>query len=189
MTARPLRAYIRGMKYIENSQPAVRCRQRIVRAAAGCLLAAVFAFPALAQRAVILVRHAEKADASKDPVLSEAGTARASALVKMLAGAGISAIYCSEYQRTKLTAEPLAAALKIPIRMFPASNPAALIEEIRTANANETVLVVGHSNTLPDLMKRLGHPAEENIADDDYGNIFVLVPKDGERPIVIRLRY
>ncbi len=156
---------------------------------AGCLLLAAGAASVQAQQAVILVRHAEKADASKDPVLSEAGQARAKALAEMLAGSGITAIYCSEYQRTKLTAEPLAAALKIPIRTFPAANPAGLIERLRTDHSGDVVLVVGHSNTLPDLLKRLGHPAEETIADDDYSSVFVLLPREGHSPVVVRLRY
>jgi len=156
---------------------------------AGCLLLAALASLVQAQQAVILVRHAEKADASKDPVLSEVGQARAKALAEMLAGSGITAIYCSEYQRTKQTAEPLAAALKIPIRTFPASDPAGLVDQLRMAHADEVILVVGHSNTLPDLLKRLGHPVVETIADDDYGRIFVLIPRIEKTPVVVWLRY
>jgi len=156
---------------------------------AGCLLLAAFAASVHAQQAVILVRHAEKADASKDPVLSEVGRARAKALAEMLAGSGITAIYCSEFQRTKQTAEPLAAALKISIRPFPASDATGLVERLRTDHSGDVILVVGHSNTLPDLLKRLGHPAEETIADDDYGSVFVLLPREGQPPVVIRLRY
>jgi hypothetical protein len=49
--------------------------------------------------------------------------------------------------------------------------------------------VVGHSNTLPDLLRCLGHPAAETIADDDFGSLFVLVPRPGLPPAVVRIRY
>jgi len=159
------------------------------RAAAGSLLFVLAFSAAFAQKAVILVRHAEKADSSKDPVLSETGQIRAKALAAFLAKTGISAIYCSEYQRTKLTAEPTAAALSLAIRVAPASDSAGLVERLRKDHAADTVLVVGHSNTLPDIMKRFGHPVEESIADDDYGNIFVLIPQEGKPPVLMRLRY
>ncbi|MCK7514723.1 MAG: uroporphyrinogen-III synthase [Desulfobacterales bacterium] len=83
----------------------------------------------------------------------------------------------------------MADALKISIRPFPASDAAGLVERLRTDHSGDVILVVGHSNTLPDLLKRLGHPAEETIADDDYGSLFVLFPREGQPPVVVRLRY
>lgn len=160
-----------------------------LRIAVGVLLLAACVSPAFSQKAVILVRHAEKADASRDPALSEDGKTRAEALAERLSEAGISAIYCSEYQRTRATAGPLAARLKIPIETCSAADTAGLVEKIRTAHAGDIVLVVGHSNTIPDLMKGFGHPAGEKIADDDFGGIFILVPQSDRPPVVIRLRY
>jgi len=156
--------------------------------AAGLILAA-WASPAAAQKTVLLVRHAEKADSSKDAALSEAGHTRARALAGLLANAGVTAIYASEYQRAIKTAEPLAAALNLPVRTFPAADPAGLAERLRTRHPDDVVLVVGHSNTLPDLLKCLGHSATETIADDDFGSVFVLVPRPGVPPAVVRLRY
>jgi broad specificity phosphatase PhoE len=156
--------------------------------AAGLIIAGA-ALPAAAQKTVILVRHAEKADSSKDAVLSEAGHARARNLAAWLARAGVAAIYASEYRRTIQTAEPLAAALNIPVESFPAADPAGLAEQLRTRHPDDVVLVVGHSNTLPDLLRCLGHPAAETIADDDFGSLFVLVPRPGLPPAVVRIRY
>jgi broad specificity phosphatase PhoE len=152
------------------------------------VLAAV-ASSAGAGQTVILVRHAEKADQSKDPPLSEAGRARAGALAALLAKAGVAAVYASEYQRTIQTAEPLAAALKLAVQTIPAADSAGLADRLRSCHADDVVLVVGHSNTLPDLMRRLGHETTETIDDNDYGNVFVLVPRPGRPPAVIRFRF
>ena len=155
----------------------------------GLILAAAAAAPAPAQQAVILVRHAEKADSSKDSALSEAGRARAEALAVLVAPLGITAVYASEYRRARLTAEPAAAALGLKVQTYAAGDAAGLAERLRTRHAGDTVLVIGHSNTLPELMRRLGHPSEEIIADDDYGSLFVLLPQTGDTPVVVRLHY
>ena len=60
--------------------------------------------PVLAQKAVIVVRHAERADESQDSLLSAPGTARAEALARHLEQAGVTSIYVTQYQRTRLTA-------------------------------------------------------------------------------------
>lgn len=149
----------------------------------------VVASPALAQRAVILVRHAERADQSKDSALSEAGHARARALAALLADAGINAIYASQYQRTVKTAEPLASSLKISVQTMPAADTKGLVARLRSQHKSDAVLVVGHSDTVPELLHLLGDPAVEPIEDYDFGNVFVVVPKGDGPPVVVRLRY
>jgi len=173
----------------KNPSPGTRFRKRRFQAVAFCFILAATVTSAAAQRAVILVRHAEKIDSSKDPSLSETGQARARSLAVLLARAEVAAVYASEYQRTRQTAEPLAAALNLPVQSFPAADSAGLAERLRTLHSDDVVLVVGHSDTLPDLMKLLGHPAVETIEDDDFGSVFVLVPRSGQPPLVVRLRY
>src|SRR5258708_6009468 len=82
------------------------------------LLPPLHAGAATAQRGIIVVRHPEKEDASKDTVLSKAGGARARDLARHLRDAGVTAIVTSQYQRTSLTAQPLAAAMKITPIVF-----------------------------------------------------------------------
>jgi len=200
LTGRPAGEYIPVM--LKNFWLGSKTRNPSERASAGRsapgrgfrlfavgLILAASALPAAAQKAVILVRHAEKVDSSKDAALSEAGQARARALAALLARAGVTAVYASEFQRTIKTAEPLAAALKIPVRLFPAADAAGLADRLRTLHSGDVVLVVGHSNTLPEVMKCLGHPVTEIIEDDDFGSLFVLVPCPGLSPSVIRIRY
>lgn len=143
-------------------------------------LAAFVILPSVAraQKLVFVVRHAERADDpaqdQKDPVLSRAGEARAARLRDMLETAGIGAIYVSEYRRTQDTAAPLAAKLKVTPERIPA-NASTLVANMRASHANESVLIVGHTSTIPAIVKALTGSAIE-IADTDYGNLFVVVP-------------
>lgn len=145
----------------------------------------------VAAQAVFVVRHAERADAggaaegmmAKDPELSEAGRARAQSLVATLRDAGISAIYVTEFKRTQQTAAPLATALGIPPTVVNANDTAGLIEKVKAATGN--VLVVGHSNTVPEVIQKLGVVPAVTIGDADYDNLFVVVK--GARPVMVRL--
>lgn len=147
-------------------------------------------FPAL----VVLVRHAEKArQPANDPPLSSAGEERARALKAALAEAGITAIVTTEYRRTRDTAQPLAEAQHITpeiVRVFEhdlADHVRDVVAALRK-HPGEGVLVVGHTNTIPAIIRALGGPRLPDIADADYGNLFVLVPREGEVRLV-RGRY
>ena len=145
------------------------------------------AAPVFAQEAVILVRHAEKVDESQDPPLSAAGKARATALARHLRTAGITAIYVTQYQRTALTAAPLAAAASVKPVVLPSDERQALVERIRKEKG--VVLVVGHSDSVPEILRLMGHPEPVTIAHAEYDNLFVLVPHRAGAPSVVRLRY
>ena len=155
------------------------------------VLLAALAAPAIAsaQQMVILVRHAERADggagastgmsnAPADPALSAAGEERAARLATMLADARIKAIFASEFRRTRDTGAPLAAKLKIPVQSVSAKDTAGLVARLKKEHASDVVLVIGHSNTIPDVIKALGGPAV-TMADDEYSAIYVLVPATG----------
>jgi broad specificity phosphatase PhoE len=149
------------------------------------LLASALLSTATAQSTIFVIRHAEKADATKDPDLSEAGRARAEALAKALRDANITAIYATEFKRTQQTAAPLAKALGITVTVLPAQDSAALIAKLRTLTGN--ALVVGHGDTIPNLIKALGVSEPINIAENDYDNLFAVVLD--EKPQLIRLHY
>ena len=142
-----------------------------------------------AQRAVFLVRHADRLDDSEDTRLSEAGEARAQLLARLLKDSGITVIYTSQFQRTIKTAEPLARVLKITPVSIPAADQKGLFDHIRAENRADVVLIVGHDSSVPVLLKMFGHPVDIKIAPTEYSNLFVLVPKDGGPPTVLRLRY
>lgn len=160
----------------------MKCLLLVVRMAFVVLALA----PSVAEaQMVIVVRHAERADGgaaapgaamtnTNDPELSAAGKARAQALAAMLKDAGVTAIYTTEFKRTKDTAAPLAEALKITAEVVTSRDQAALIAKIK-ANTKGAVLVVGHSNTVPAIIKALGG-AEVTLADTEYDSLFFVAP-------------
>jgi broad specificity phosphatase PhoE len=148
--------------------------------------------PAFAQQAVILVRHAEQALVGGmmdgDPPLTEDGTRRAQSLVGLLKDAGVTAIYASQYLRSRETATPLAQALNLEVRTAPKDDLMALAERLRTEHGSDTVLVVAHSDTIPALLKLWGHPAAMQVGKTEFNGLWFVVPRQGQVPIVSRLR-
>ena len=167
---------------------------KTVVAAFAVLAALLVPAYAAAQKLVILVRHAERADGGaapggsmtgQDPLLSAAGEARAVKLASVLTDAGIRAIFATEYHRTQDTAKPVAAKLGVAVQSMKANDTAGLVARVKSQHANDVVLVIGHSNTLPEIIKQFGGPAV-TIADAEYDNLFVLVPATGA---MTRIRY
>lgn len=155
---------------------------------AAALASLAFAATVLAQPTVIVVRHGEKADDSKDPALSIAGEARAQRLADMLASSGVKAIYTTQFRRTQLLAQPLANRTGIVPTVVPAADGAALIRQILAHRAGDTVLVVGHSNTVPAIVKALGVKQEVRVAEDEFDGLFIVVPR-GEQTSVLKMKY
>jgi broad specificity phosphatase PhoE len=107
----------------------------------------------------------------------------------MLRDAGVGAIYSTSFARTRKTAEPLATALELPIGNMPSSIEA-WVAHLRGRHADAVVVVVGHSNTVPEILQELGVAGALRIADDEYDNLFIVIPgsRDGATDVV-RLRY
>jgi len=157
------------------------------------LVAAVaLSTPLLAQQTIFVVRHAERADAgtsgasmmATDPELSEAGRARAQALASALKDAKITAIYTTEYKRTRQTAEPLGKALGIEPTVVQASDMAGLIQKLKGGG---NALVVAHSNTVGPIIQQLGVSEPVKLSDEDYDNLFIVV--GGDKPMLVRLHF
>jgi broad specificity phosphatase PhoE len=144
---------------------------------------------AAAQEAVYLVRHAERASDDKQSLLSPEGHVRASRLAEILRDAGITDIFVSEYQRTAETAGPLGSRLGITPRVVAADRGDELLAAVRAAGPKARVLIAGHSDTVPALIKAFGCPQEISIAKAEYDNLFVVVPGNPAGPILLRLRY
>jgi broad specificity phosphatase PhoE len=161
----------------------------VARALLSAMLVTASPAPASAQKAVFVVRHAERADQSRDSALSAAGEARAVRLARHLEDAGISAAFVTDLQRTRLTAAPLTNALGLKPIVLSAAATKEAVDQITREHAQDIVLVVGHSNTVPDVLKLFGHTEPVAIRDDEYDALFVLVPRPGTTPAVLRLRY
>ena len=135
---------------------------------------------------IFVVRHAEKVTTGGDnPDLSVAGQKRADALARILKDSQITAVFVTEFKRTQETAAPTARAAHLSPIVLPANDVPGLVAKLRALNGN--ALVVGHGNTIPDLMKALGITTPISIPDDDYTEIFVVWP--GDMPQLLRLHY
>jgi len=140
-----------------------------------------------ADSVVVLVRHGEKVDESSDAQLSDVGRSRARALAALLKDAGIEAVYSTDTARTRDTARPTAESLKKPVDIYDADRLEAFAKELRAKGGR--VLVVGHSNTTPEMVKHLGGDPGTPIADEEYDRVFVLTLSADGRVSTLVLRF
>ena len=136
---------------------------------------------------IFIVRHAEKATTGgNDPDLSEQGQKRAEALARILKDSEITSVFVTEFKRTQETAAPAAKAAQASPTVVSGKDVGALVEKLRALKGGNA-LVVGHGNTIPDLLKALGITTPVNIPEDDYSEILVVLP--GDPPQLLRLHY
>jgi len=141
----------------------------------------------------LLVRHAEKLGGS-DPGLTDEGQARANALADVLADADVDLIVSSQFRRTRDTAAPLAARLGMDVETRAldgsdaAGSSAAIALELATTHAGQTILMVGHSNTIPHVASALTGIPMEDLDERDYDNLFVVI-REGSTGQLIRSRF
>jgi broad specificity phosphatase PhoE len=137
----------------------------------------------------VLVRHAEKAaDDPKDPSLSEAGRTRAARLAGVLEH--VDAVYATRYRRTQLTATPIAAANGRTIVAYDAAKPAeAFARQLRATHPRDTVLIVGHSNTVAQIAAALCGCIVEPLRDDEYDRMITIRIDRGGKSLIEQTRY
>jgi phosphohistidine phosphatase SixA len=137
---------------------------------------------------VILVRHGEKADEpSADPALSAAGEERARALAGALRDRHVDAVLTTPFKRTNLTVAPLAKAAGVTPVVVPVSGGlavygAAVADLIRTDYAGRTVVVVGHSNTIPAVIAALGGLKVNDLCEHEYSTMYTLTLSGSAAP-------
>lgn len=122
---------------------------------------------------LLIVRHADRVP-NQDALTQPQGVARAQELAHVGAKAGVVAIYHSNTVRTQDTAVPLAAALGLTPVVYPANDVAALVSQIFTDHRGGKVFVVGHSDTVPQIIAAAGGPTLPNIDGSEFDNLFVL---------------
>jgi phosphohistidine phosphatase SixA len=135
---------------------------------------------------VVLVRHAERLSSGDDPALSAAGRQRATILAAMFEAAGVTSIFTSGARRTKETAAPLAARLGL--------TPSVVDDDTRVATeqilaGGPCVMVVGHSNTVPEFIETLGGPSGVVIDDGEFDRMFVLTVTPPAPASLLSFRY
>jgi phosphohistidine phosphatase SixA len=141
------------------------------------LIAAVAgAFLATASQAepVYVMRHLER-DAGKDPPLNAIGVKQADDLATWFRRDRPKAIFVTPFRRAQETAAPLAKRLRITPLTYDPAKPEAMLAQVKASKW--PVLIVGHSNTVPKIVEALGGPASPDLADNDYGRIWII--RDG----------
>jgi len=155
---------------------------------------ALFAYFATFSRpvtTVIVIRHAEKniEPSNPDPDLSAAGQSRAQELARMFGDAGVSAIYATQFKRTQQTVKPLGDRLGLTAGVVEAKNTQELIRQILTVHRGQTILVAGHNNTAPEIVKALGGGDFPVIPENEFDNMFIVTVYRFGRAKVVKLKY
>lgn len=132
--------------------------------------AAVAAMPGA--QTVYVMRHLNTPEGERDPDLTDAGKANAGALVGWFRGKKLVAIYVSDYKRTRQTAGPLAELRGIAVKLYDPRDTPGLIARVRAETG--PVLIVGHSNTVPDVVEQLGGKRPEPLGHPDFGDIWTV---------------
>ncbi len=161
------------------------------------LVAAAFAYWNSANTTtVVLIRHAEKqVNAISDAPLSPAGEVRANRLAQMFGDAStfgrIGNIYVTDTRRTQQTAAGVAQRLALTPKVVEARTSSAdLASQVLRENRGGRALVVGHSNTVPEIVAALADRDDiPPISDEEFDTLYVVsVPTIGHAS-VLRLKY
>ena len=153
------------------------------------LLLLVWSLPCLAQRTIVVVRHADKIDDTDDAVLSPTGEAQATRLAHVLKDVGISAIYTTQFKRTIQTAAPLADSLKLKLLAYEQTDVDGVVKEIRQKHPTEVVMVVGHRSTVPEILKQFGASEPVALGSSEYDSLFILTLPPDQSPTLLHLRF
>lgn len=151
----------------------------MLKSIVACTGALALLAPPVAAQTIILARHGEKADSSSDPLLNEAGQARAQALAAAVAQAGLTHVFSTPLQRTRDTAAPAAQAAGLQIETLSldgggAAHIARTAATLRALGPDDTALVVGHSNTIPEIARALGLADTAAMSDCEYDRLIVV---------------
>ena len=139
-------------------------------------------------KTLILLRHADvDVDDVLEPELNARGQLRAGALAELLAVAGVTSIFVSPAQRTQQTAAPLAAKFNLVAQVVPTWEETVL--KALSAVAGEVVVVIGHSNTIPEMIHALGGAISATAVLQGHEDLFVATVLGPNSVRVVHLKY
>ncbi len=143
------------------------------------------------QTTFILVRHAEKADdGTRNPPLNEDGKNRAQNLASLLENQEISALYSTPYKRTRDTVRPLAEIKGLETMEYEPRAGEDWLAKLYADHSNGTVVIVGHSNTIPSIAnKLLGGETFSQFDEKEYNNLIVIVGTEVGKGKLVRLSF
>ncbi|WP_153913537.1 SixA phosphatase family protein [Shewanella sp. TC10] len=140
-------------------------------------------------KTIFLVRHAEK-ESGSDPLLTIEGQSRAQNLANLLQSVPLDAIYSTDYHRTQDTAKPTASLKSLAITSYDPRKLSDFASLIKT-NQHQRILIVGHSNTTPELVRLLGGIAGDEIVEaTEFNRLYILtVDNQEQQTSSVLLRY
>lgn len=180
----------------EIRDPRTKTRTIVVFAMLFAVLGAVIAFAYFATftrpvTTVILVRHGEKKiePENPDPDLAPEGFERAQEIARMFSGAGVNAIYATQYKRTQQTVKALSDRTGVAVTVLGSKEIDELVKRIQTDHRGQTVFVAGHSNSVPTIVSALSGENFPEIPETDYDNLFVVTVYRFGKAKVLKLKY
>ena len=147
------------------------------------LLAFIFSAQATESFSIYLVRHAEKQADKDDPKLTECGEKRAKQIASILEQTNIKNIYSTAYQRTMSTAAPFSKQHNLAIKHYSPAQLPQLAQQL--LNKKENTLVVGHSNTTPQLAEFISDLQVEDITEKQYRNLYQIQVSDSVKTLTL----
>ena len=186
------------MAYMHKEYASLRRRPFLapvwLAALAGALLIAlaIWLLSIASTTTIIVMRHAEKAATPiEDPPLSPAGEERANMLAYFF-GQGsaefrVNGVIVSEFRRTQETVRPLANRLGVPVVVVPAADVERTAERARDDYRGGRALIVGHSNTVPQIVASLSGREVPQMGEDEYGIVYIVALPRFSRASVTRL--
>ena len=134
---------------------------------------------------ILLMRHAEKELTGTDPDLSAKGKKRAARLPIVLSSYKPDAFYSTDTRRTRQTVAPWAGKLRERILIYDAAQQHLLAAQLK-ASRRKTIVVVGHSNTIPGLANLiLGTDTYSDLPETEFGKIWIVTIRNGKASAVV----
>lgn len=139
----------------------------------------------------ILVRHAEKADdGTRNPPLNEEGQQRSANLAGLLANQDVTALYSTPFKRTMETLQPIAEAKGIEVQNYDPYAKGEWLQSLAEKHPGGTVVISGHSNTIPALANDLlGNETFTQFDESDYTNLIIIVASEVGKGKLVRLKF
>jgi broad specificity phosphatase PhoE len=140
-------------------------------------------------KTVLFARHADidLPRTTDDPMLNAAGVARAEELAHVVGGAHVESVFTSTRRRTELTAAPLSTRLGLHPEVVPP--PEEFARQVLAGEEGAVVMVVGHSDTIPEMIAALGVVAPPTITDREFDNLFLVTVANSGGAALLALKY
>jgi len=141
-------------------------------------------------RIYYLVRHAEKDTVSNDPDLIAIGYDRANELAEIFKSGRVDQVYSTMYMRTLMTADSISKSKGIAMKTYDPRSLKEFAERLKNMEDQKRFLIVGHSNTTPELANHIhGKTVLEAFDEKDYDNLIVIIQSENEPSQLHQLKF